>query len=91
MSSQILLSYKADETTHTASDDLELLVYILIWMCVLYAGPGTLRQDKHITNTVTTGSPRRSGWRTEVVQRSERSRLQHTESSVAAHTAARES
>ena len=52
MSSQILLSYKADETTHTASDDLESLVYVLIWMCVLYAGPGTLRQDKHITDTV---------------------------------------
>ena len=40
---------------------------------------------------VTTGSPRRSGQRTEVVRRSERSRLQRTESSVAAHTAARES
>ena len=37
---------------HSASDDLESLVYVLIWMCVLYAGPGTLRQDKHITDTV---------------------------------------
>ena len=37
---------------HSASDDLESLVYILIWMCMLYAGPGTLRRDKHITNTV---------------------------------------
>ena len=41
--------------------------------------------------TVTAGSPRRSGQRTEVVRRSERSQLQRTESSVAVHTAARES
>ena len=44
-----------------------------------------------VYNLVTTGSPRRSGRRTEVVQGSERSWLQHTESSVAAYTAARES
>ena len=38
-----------------------------------------------------TGSPRRSGRRTEGVRRSKRSWLQCTKSSVAAHTAARES
>ena len=52
MSSDILLSYKNSETMHTASDDSELLVYVLVWMCILYAGPGTLRQDKHVTDTV---------------------------------------
>ena len=52
MSTNILLNYKKGGTIHTARDDLESIVYILIWMCILYAGPGTLRQDKHVTNTV---------------------------------------
>ena len=34
------------------SDDLESLVYVLIWMCVLYAGPGTPRKDVRIIDTV---------------------------------------
>ncbi|KAI6043355.1 hypothetical protein EDC04DRAFT_2600228 [Pisolithus marmoratus] len=52
MSANILISYKKNETAHSASDDLELIVYVLIWMCILYAGPGTLHQDKHVTQTV---------------------------------------
>ena len=52
MSTNILLNYKKGGTMHTTSDDLESVVYILIWMCILYAGPGTLRKDKHVSNTV---------------------------------------
>ena len=52
MSVNILRSYTRNGTTHSASDDIESLVYVLIWMCVLYAGPGTLRKDKHINKTV---------------------------------------
>ena len=28
------------------------MVYILVWMCILYTGPGILRKDKHVSNTV---------------------------------------
>ncbi|KAI6023054.1 hypothetical protein BKA83DRAFT_4627261 [Pisolithus microcarpus] len=52
MSASILISYKKDETMHSASDDLESIIYVLVWMCVLYAGPGTIHQDKHVTQTV---------------------------------------
>ncbi|KAI6027635.1 hypothetical protein BKA83DRAFT_4490183 [Pisolithus microcarpus] len=52
MSASILIGYKKDETMHSASDDLESIIYVLVWMCVLYAGPGTVRQDKHVTQTV---------------------------------------
>ncbi|KAI6041728.1 hypothetical protein EDC04DRAFT_2601510 [Pisolithus marmoratus] len=52
MLANILISYKKDEMMHSASDDLELLVYVLVWICVLYTGPGTVHQDKHITQTV---------------------------------------
>ncbi|KAI6009977.1 hypothetical protein BKA83DRAFT_4093586, partial [Pisolithus microcarpus] len=52
MSASILIGYKKDETTHSASDDLESIIYVLVWMCVLYAGPGTVHQDKHVTQTV---------------------------------------
>ena len=52
MSTNILLNYKKGGVTHTASDDLESIVYILVWICVLYAGPGTLRKDKHVSNMV---------------------------------------
>ncbi|KAI6005575.1 hypothetical protein EDD15DRAFT_2358725 [Pisolithus albus] len=52
MLASILIGYKKDETMHSASDDLELIIYVLVWMCVLYTGPGTIRQDKHITQTV---------------------------------------
>ncbi|KAI6040097.1 hypothetical protein EDC04DRAFT_2602740 [Pisolithus marmoratus] len=52
MSANILISYKKNKAAHSASDDLELLVYVLIWMCILHAGPGTLCQDKHVTQTV---------------------------------------
>ena len=36
MSTNILLNYKKGGVTHTASNDLESIVYILIWICVLY-------------------------------------------------------
>ena len=52
MSSKILLNYKKEAITHSASDDIESLIYVLVWMCVLYAGPGTLCKDKHVTQTV---------------------------------------
>ena len=52
MSARILQDYKETHTTHSASDDLESLVYVLIWMCVLYAGPGTPREDVRIVDTV---------------------------------------
>ena len=52
MSVNILRSYTRNGMTHSASDDIESLIYVLIWMCVLYAGPGTLRKDKHINKTV---------------------------------------
>ncbi|KAI6013416.1 hypothetical protein PISMIDRAFT_105439 [Pisolithus microcarpus 441] len=52
MSASILIGYKKDETTHSASDDLESIIYVLVWMCVLYAGPRTVCQDKHVTQTV---------------------------------------
>jgi len=52
MSVNVLCSYTRNGTTHSASDDIESLVYVLIWMCILYAGPGTLRKDKHISKTV---------------------------------------
>ena len=52
MSAHILQDYKETHMTHSASDDLESLVYVLIWMCVLYAGPGTPRKDMRIVDTV---------------------------------------
>jgi len=52
MSGNILRSYMRNGTTHSASDNIESLVYVLIWMCILYAGPETLRKDKHISKTV---------------------------------------
>ena len=52
MLSKILLHYKNGTMPHSASDDIESLIYVLVWMCVLYAGPGTLRKDRHITQTV---------------------------------------
>ena len=51
MSSKILSSFKKDTTIHTANDDIESLIYILVWICVLYAGPSTVRQDKQVTET----------------------------------------
>ena len=52
MSTNILLNYKKGRITHTTSDDLESIVYIVVWVCVLYTGPGTLWKDKHVNNTV---------------------------------------
>lgn len=53
MSANILVNYKKpDAIVHSASDDIESLIYVLIWICVLYAGPKTLRQDKHATQTI---------------------------------------
>ena len=52
MSVNVLHSYMRNGTPHSASDDIESLMYVLIWMCVLYAGPGTPRKDKHISKTV---------------------------------------
>ena len=52
MSVNVLRGYTKNGTIHSASDDIESLVYVLIWMCVLYAGPGALRKDKHINKTV---------------------------------------
>ena len=52
MLSKILLNYKKEVITHPTSDDIESLIYVLVWMCILYAGPGTLRKDKHVTQTV---------------------------------------
>ena len=52
MSAHILQDYKETHTTHSASDDLESLVYVLIWMCMLYAGPGTPCEDVRIVDTV---------------------------------------
>ena len=52
MSSKNLLDYKNGTVAHSASDDIESLVYVLVWMCVLYASPGVLRKDKHVTQTV---------------------------------------
>ena len=52
MSVHILLDYKGSQMMHSTSDDLESLVYVLIWMCILYAGPATLHEDKHVTETV---------------------------------------
>ena len=49
---KILLDYKNGTVAHSASDDIESLVYVLVWMCVLYAGPGVLRKDKYVTQTV---------------------------------------
>ena len=49
MSANILLNYKQAQMTHFASDDIESLVYVLIWMCMLYVGPGTLHEDKHVS------------------------------------------
>ena len=51
MSSKILSSFKKDTTIHTANDDIESLIYVLVWICVLYAGPSTVRQDKQVTET----------------------------------------
>ena len=52
MSARILLGYTQEGTGHTASNDFESLIYVLVWMCVLYAGPRTLREDKEIRHTV---------------------------------------
>ncbi|KIM59470.1 hypothetical protein SCLCIDRAFT_126148, partial [Scleroderma citrinum Foug A] len=52
MSSNILLDYKKDKMTHSTSDNLESLIYVLIWMCILHVSPGTICQDKHITDTL---------------------------------------
>ena len=52
MSARILLGYSQEGMGHTASDNFESLIYVLVWMCVLYAGPHTLRQDKEIHHTV---------------------------------------
>ena len=48
----ILLDYKGSQTMHSTSDDLESLIYVLIWMCILYASPATLHEDQHVTETV---------------------------------------
>lgn len=52
MSANILLHYRKPDTVHSASDDIESLIYVLIWICILYAGPQTVRQDKHATETI---------------------------------------
>ena len=52
MSANILRSYTTSGMMHSASDDIESLVYVLIWMCILYAGLGTPHKDKHINKTV---------------------------------------
>ena len=49
MSSKILSSFKKGTAIHTANNDIESLIYILVWICILYAGPGTVCQDKQIT------------------------------------------
>ena len=49
MSSKILSSFKKGTAIHTTNDDIESLIYVLVWICVLYAGPGTVHQDKQIT------------------------------------------
>ena len=51
MSSNILSNFKKDVVVHTTNDDIESLIYVLVWICVLYAGPRTVRQDKQTTET----------------------------------------
>ncbi|KIJ16549.1 hypothetical protein PAXINDRAFT_155187 [Paxillus involutus ATCC 200175] len=47
----ILHGYKTPHV-HTPADDLESLIYVLVWVCVLYAGPsGQLHRDKELTET----------------------------------------
>lgn len=36
---------------HTVSHDLESLIYVLVWMCVLYQAPNDVREDKTIEQT----------------------------------------
>ncbi|KAF8546315.1 hypothetical protein OG21DRAFT_1491349 [Imleria badia] len=52
MSVNMLLNYKKLNVVHSANDNLESLIYVLIWICVLYAGPKTLRQDKDTMETI---------------------------------------
>ena len=52
MSANILLGYANDAMTHSPSDNIESLVYVLIWMCVLYAGPSTICMDKCVNQTI---------------------------------------
>jgi len=52
MSANILLGYANDATTHSPSDDIESLIYVLIWMCILYAGPSTIHMDKHVNQMI---------------------------------------
>ena len=52
MSANMLLNYKKPNVVHSANDDLESLIYVLIWICVLYAGLKTLHQDKDTVETI---------------------------------------
>ncbi|KAI6006096.1 hypothetical protein EDD15DRAFT_2151332, partial [Pisolithus albus] len=37
--------------THTFSHDLESLIYVLIWICILYQAPNEIRSDRTIEQT----------------------------------------
>ena len=37
--------------THTFSHDLESLIYVLVWICVLYQAPNEIRSDRTIEQT----------------------------------------
>lgn len=36
---------------HTFSHDLESLIYVLVWVCILYQAPNEIRRDKTIEET----------------------------------------
>ena len=52
MSANMLLNYKKPNVVHSANNDLESLIYVLIWICILYAGLKILHQDKDTMETI---------------------------------------
>lgn len=37
--------------THTFAHDLESIVYVLVWVCIIYQGPNEVRTDRSIEDT----------------------------------------
>lgn len=53
MAIELLSEYicPTNDFTHTFSHDLESLIYVLVWICVLYESPNEIRKDKTIEQT----------------------------------------
>lgn len=41
----------SDNFVHTFSHDLESLIYVLVWVCIVYQAPNEIRRDKTVEQT----------------------------------------